>query len=144
VVLLALLGAFSVRLGAWAPGLTVIAAMLLIPGWGGVRNYPQIHSAELDGLSQWARSSTPIEAVFHFPDAGKELYPGIFRARAERAVWVDWKGGGQVNFMAPLAREWSRRWSALPAGSGDFVVRKAGRCGGAALFANAKYCVERP
>ncbi|MBL8236361.1 MAG: hypothetical protein JNM66_03005 [Bryobacterales bacterium] len=143
VVLLAMLGAFSLRMGAWAPGLVVIGAMFLIPNLGGVRNYPQIHSAELDELSQWARRETPIGAVFHFPDAGKELYPGIFRARAARAVWVDWKGGGQVNFMEPLAREWWRRWSALPAGSGEFEVRKAGRCGSGAVFANAKFCVGR-
>lgn len=143
-IALALGAAFVLRLGAWAPGAVIVVAMFLILYVGGVRNYPQIHSAELDGLSAWARANTPIEAVFHFPDSGKELYPGIFRARAERAVWVDWKGGGQVNFMEPLAREWWRRWSALPAGSGDFLVRKAGRCGANALFANAKYCVERP
>lgn len=144
VVFLAIFGAVAMRLGAWAPGLVVVGAMFLIPNAGGVRNYPAAHSAELDGLSQWARATTPIESVFHFPDAGKELYPGIFRAKAERAVWVDWKGGGQVNFMEPLAREWWKRWSALPAGTGDFIVRKAGRCGGAALYANAKFCAERP
>jgi hypothetical protein len=144
VVLLALLAALSIRWSAWAPGAVVVASMFVILYGAGVRNYPQIHSQELDGLSAWARATTPIEAVFHFPDSGKELYPGIFRARAERAVWVDWKGGGQVNFMEPLAREWWRRWSALPSGTGDYVVRKAGRCGQAALFANAKYCVERP
>jgi hypothetical protein len=142
VVVLAVLGAFAMRLGAWAPGAVVVAAMFLILYGAGVRNYPQVHSAELDGLSGWARAATPIEAVFHFPDAGKELYPGIFRARAERAVWVDWKGGGQVNFMEPLAREWWRRWSALPAGTGDYVVRKAGRCQAATVYTNAKFCVE--
>jgi len=144
VVLLAIFGAVALRLRAWAPGLLVVGAMFLILHAGGVRNYPAVHSAELDALSNWARSATPIEAVFHFPDAGKELYPGIFRARAERAVWVDWKGGGQVNFMEPLAREWWKRWSALPRGTGDFLVRKAGKCGGAVLYANAKFCVERP
>ncbi len=144
VVVLAILAALSIRWGAWAPGAVVVASMFVILYGAGVRNYPQIHSQELDGLSAWARATTPIEAVFHFPDSGKELYPGIFRARAERAVWVDWKGGGQVNFMEPLAREWWRRWSAIPNGTGDYVVRKAGRCGQAALFANAKYCVERP
>jgi len=144
VVLLAIFGAVALRVRAWAPGLLVVGAMFLILHAGGVRNYPAVHSAELDALSNWARSATPIEAVFHFPDAGKELYPGIFRARAERAVWVDWKGGGQVNFMEPLAREWWKRWSALPRGTGDFLVRKAGKCGGAVLYANAKFCVERP
>ena len=144
VVALALVAALSIRYSAWAPGAVVAASMFVVLYGAGVRNYPQIHSPELDGLSAWARATTPIEAVFHFPDAGKELYPGIFRARAERAVWVDWKGGGQVNFMEPLAREWWRRWSALPAGSGEFLVRKAGQCGPNALYANAKYCVERP
>jgi len=143
-VALAVLGALALRFGAWAPGLVTVAAMFLILHAGGIPNYPAAHSPELDGLSMWARSATPIEAVFHFPDAGKELYPGIFRARAERAVWVDWKGGGQVNFMEPLAREWWKRWSALPAGTGDFLVRKAGRCGAAAVFTNSKFCVERP
>jgi len=142
-MLLALAGALAIRQAAWAPGVMVVAAMFAILYVGGVRNYPAVHSAELDALSSWARGATPIEAVFHFPDAGKELYPGIFRARAERAVWVDWKGGGQVNFMEPLAREWWKRWSALPAGTGEFLVRKAGKCGAAALYSNAKYCVER-
>jgi hypothetical protein len=144
VCLLAFLAAFALRMEAWAPGLVIIGAMFIILYVGGIRNYPAAHSTELDGLSNWARSATPLEAVFHFPDAGKELYPGIFRARAERAVWVDWKGGGQVNFMEPLAREWWKRWSALPAGTGDYLVRKAGRCGGDALYTNAKFCVERP
>lgn len=144
VVALAVVAALSIRYSAWAPGAVVAASMFVVLYGAGVRNYPQIHSPELDGLSAWARATTPIEAVFHFPDAGKELYPGIFRARAERAVWVDWKGGGQVNFMEPLAREWWRRWSAIPNGSGDYIVRKAGRCSANTLYANARYCVERP
>ncbi len=142
VAALALLFAASLRWSAWAPGLATVLAMFVILHLGGIRNYPQVHSPELDALSLWARSSTPIDAVFHFPDAAKEGYPGIFRARALRSVWVDWKGGGQVNFMEPLAREWWRRWSALPAGEGSFVVHKAGLCQKTPLFSNAKYCVE--
>lgn len=144
VCVLAAAGALAVRLGEWAPAFVTVSAMFLILHVGGVRNYPQIHSPELDGLSTWARTETPVDAVFHFPDAGKEGYPGIFRARALRAVWVDWKGGGQVNFMDSLAREWWRRWSAMPAGKGDFTVRKAGRCAATAvIYSNDKYCVER-
>ncbi|MBI2686552.1 MAG: hypothetical protein HYX27_09575 [Acidobacteria bacterium] len=142
VLVLAVMAALTLRFGAWAAGVWTVMAMFAILHIGGVRNYPQVHSRELDELSRWAQESTAVEAVFHFPDAGKELYPGIFRARAERAVWVDWKGGGQVNFLEPLAREWWRRWSALPAGTGDYYVRKAGRCATGTLFANAKYCVE--
>lgn len=139
---LALLAAWSLRLPAWAPGLAIVASMFAILHIGGVRNYPQVHSPELDALSAWARSATPLDAVFHFPEAGRDGTPGIFRERALRAVWVDWKGGGQVNFMEPLAREWWRRWSAMPAGSGQFTVRKAGNCRKSPLFSNPKYCVE--
>ena len=38
------------------------------------------------------------------------LDPGIFRAEALRAVYVDWKGGGQVNFLKDFAMEWWSRW----------------------------------
>ena len=91
---------------------TALAAFWLIPGWGRVVNYPHAHSAELDQLAGWARASTPKDAVFLFPDAGKEGYPGIFRAEAQRAVYVDWKGGGQVNYLKELGEEWWRRWQA--------------------------------
>jgi len=87
-------------------------ALLAYPTVGGVRNYPNLHTAELTGLSTWARAQTPSDAVFHFPDSGLALYPGIFRARALRNVWVDRKGGGQVNFAYGLATEWWRRYNA--------------------------------
>ncbi len=86
------------------------AAMFVIPHYGAVVNYPHIHSVALDQLSQWAKSSTPIDAVFHFPDAGRSLTPGIFRAESTRAIYVDWKSGGQVNYMKSLGEEWWRRW----------------------------------
>lgn len=141
---LALFLALIAHLGPAAQGAAIAVTMALLLYVGGIRNYPVIHSPELDALSAWARTSTPVESVFHFPDAGKDLAPGIFRARALRAVWVDWKGGGQVNFMEPLAREWWKRWSALPAGNADYLVRKTGRCGEAPLYSNARFCVERP
>ncbi len=81
-----------------------------IPSFGKVRNYPNLHARELDELAAWARSSTPPEAVFLFPDAGRELFPGIFRGKALRALYVDWKSGGQVNFLRGFAAEWRTRW----------------------------------
>jgi hypothetical protein len=86
------------------------AAMFVIPEYGNVVNYPRIHTAALDQLSHWASASTPAGAVFHFPDAGRGLTPGIFRATSVRAIFVDWKSGGQVNFMKSLGEEWWRRW----------------------------------
>ncbi len=91
-----------------------MAAMLvpffLIPTWGRMQNYPAEHFPELTQLSEWAHAATPKDAVFLFPDADQALYPGIFRAEAVRAVYVDWKAGGQVNFFKDLGEEWWSRW----------------------------------
>src|SRR5207302_2788868 len=79
------------------------AAFFVIPWLGGVANYPRLHTPEMAQLCAWARSSTPRDAVFLFPDAGRAVYPGIFRSEAQRAVYVDWKGGGQVNYLKEFA-----------------------------------------
>ncbi len=88
----------------------IVAPFFLIPTWGRMQNYPAEHTPELAQLSQWARTATPKDAVFLFPDADQALYPGIFRAQAVRAVYVDWKAGGQVNFFKDLGEEWWSRW----------------------------------
>lgn len=87
-----------------------LCAIFLIPGYAKVVNYPVIHSADLDAVANWARSQTPVDTVFLFPAPGKDLRPGIFRVKAQRAVYVDWKGGGQVNYFDGLGREWWTRW----------------------------------
>ena len=91
------------------------AALLLIPFAGGVVNYPQLDTTELRQLSDWAAHSTARDAVFLFPDDGRSLAPGVFRSEALRAVYVDWKGGGQVNFNRQFGEDWWRRWSATMA-----------------------------
>ena len=100
------------RIRKEAAAAVACAAMFVIPHYGAVVNYPRIHSAELEQLSHWAGASTPPGAVFHFPDAGRSLTPGIFRAESMRAIFVDWKSGGQVNYMKSLGEEWWRRWQA--------------------------------
>ena len=50
--------------------------------------------------------------MFQFPDAGQALYPGLFRVYAQRALYADWKGGGQVNLLEQFANEWWERWQA--------------------------------
>jgi hypothetical protein len=92
------------------PLAVALAAYFAIPGLAGVVNYPRWHTPELQQLSEWASSSTPRDAVFLFPDARKEGYPGIFRCEAIRAVYVDWKSGGQVNYLPGFARQWWFRW----------------------------------
>jgi hypothetical protein len=141
-------------------GLLILAAVpipfFLIPALGKVQNYPKSNTPELAELARWARSSTPRQSVFLFPDADRGLDPGIFRAEALRAVYVDWKTGGQVNFMKQFGEEWWKRWqmamtvpfspSMLPAYSKlgiDFVaVNPAHRIPGLIpAFSNGVYIV---
>lgn len=87
------------------------AAIFLIPGFGGVRNYPVLHTAPLRELSNWAHSSTPLDTTFLFADVGHGLQPGIFRNDAKRNIYVDWKGGGQANLLENFADLWWKRWN---------------------------------
>jgi hypothetical protein len=119
-----------------------------------VENYPHLATADLQLLADWARVSTPQQALFLFPDSGTSLEPGIFRARSLRGLYVDWKSGGQVNYFPGFAREWWTRW--VETGSGrwsttledfpklasmgvDYVVLKKPVPGATPLFINAKY-----
>ena len=141
-----------------AVGAAIVAPFFLIPVWGGMQNYAPLHSPELDQLSQWARASTGKDSVFLFPDAGQDLYPGVFRAKALRAVYVDWKTGGQVNFFKELGDEWWSRWQKTMAEpfhatdlqryrelSVDYVVLlpKDRLPGAAPVFENAGFVVYR-
>jgi hypothetical protein len=87
-----------------------MAGFLVAATVGGASVYPRLHTPELTQLSAWARASTPRDAVFLFADAGRQLQPGIFRSEALRAIYVDWKGGGQVNYLAGLGEQWWTRW----------------------------------
>ena len=92
-------------------GLAVIVPFLLIPGFGKVVTERNMHHPELAQLSAWARTGTGINDVFLFPDVGKGRQPGIFRATARRAIYVDWKSGGQVNMVEKFATDWWERYS---------------------------------
>jgi hypothetical protein len=96
-----------------------LAGFFLVPTLGGVSTHPRLHTPELAQLSAWARASTPRDAVFLFADAGKQLQPGIFRSDALRAVYVDWKGGGQVNYLTDLGEQWWARWQQVLAAPFD-------------------------
>lgn len=99
------------RVSASAALLVPVAAAFLMPGVGQLKNYPQLHTSELTALVEWANARTQPDAMFHFADAGHATAPGIFRAEAVRALYVDWKGGGQVNQNWTFAREWQSRWN---------------------------------
>jgi hypothetical protein len=104
------LAAVTALAGMRLAPLVAIAAFFVIPILGGVVNYPHLHTADLAQLSAWARANTRRDAVFVFPGAGRNLAPGIFRSEALRAVYVDWKGGGQVNYLKDLGEQWWFRW----------------------------------
>ena len=100
------------RLPMAAPALAV-AAFFVIPAVGRLQLYPNLHSPELEEAAAWARASTGKDDVFLFADSGRRLEPGIFRARALRALYVDWKSGGQANLLRDYGYEWWRRWQAV-------------------------------
>jgi Domain of unknown function (DUF6798) len=87
-----------------------LAPFLLLPAMGRVRNYSSLDLSAVESVAQFARTSTPKDAVFLFADVGKSPLPSIFRAESDRAVYVDWKSGGQMNFHESFAREWWQRW----------------------------------
>jgi hypothetical protein len=152
-VALAALTALAVwRTPRFAP-VAALAAFFAIPTLGGVVNYPHLHTPELAQLSAWARASTPPDAVFLFPDAARGLDPGIFRTEALRAVYVDWKSGGQVNYLHEFGGEWWSRWQQTMArgfspadmskyeglGIGYVVLQAKNRLPRPAVFENATY-----
>jgi hypothetical protein len=113
------LGAATVA-AAWKDGRAALAialaAFFVIPYTlhsNNKDNYTLLPTASVSSLSDWARSATPPGAVFLFPDAGKARYPGMFRAQAMRAVYVDWKSGGQVNFVKQFGELWWQRWQEM-------------------------------
>ena len=135
----------------------ILLPLFLIPSWGKVENYPALHTPALEELSTWAHTSTPQDALFLFADAGRGLAPGIFRAEAERAIYVDWKSGGQVNFFKDLGEEWWSRWQQTmakpfdpdvaryrPMGIDYIVVSPKNRLPNASpVFENARYLVYK-
>ncbi len=120
LLLLALLAAlatlasrFGNRAGLLPAGLlaaALAAPFLSIPAWGQATDYPGPPPPALYQLSRWAENNTGRNAVFLFPGFGRSLEPAMFRAIARRAVYVDWKGGGQINYLREFALEWWDRW----------------------------------
>jgi hypothetical protein len=64
----------------------------------------------LRAMADWAEKNTWGSSLFLFPDAGRQSYPGAFRAESRRAVWVDWISGEKVSYSEPVAVEWHARW----------------------------------
>ncbi|MFL6463596.1 MAG: hypothetical protein ACJ73N_04215 [Bryobacteraceae bacterium] len=74
---------------------------------------PSEKSAEPAGIEEiaaWAEANTWGSSMFLFPDAGHALYPGVFRVRAVRAVYVDWNSRQLIKYFEKFAFEWDQRW----------------------------------
>ena len=122
VLVAALAAAFSASIFLhrfrWAPALLIavaIAPFFVLPGPARVRNYPLLPLGGVDDLARYARNRTSNNAVFLFGDAGRGPFPSIFRACSDRAVYVDWKSGGQINYSESIAQEWWTRWQSVNA-----------------------------
>ncbi|HZS55496.1 MAG TPA: hypothetical protein VFA65_13940 [Bryobacteraceae bacterium] len=61
-------------------------------------------------LAEWAKANTWGSSMFLFPDLGRSRAPGLFRARSERALWVDWNSGALVPYFQSFAAMWWDRW----------------------------------
>jgi hypothetical protein len=155
---LALAAAITLRRPAiWsgAAAAALLAVYAALPTVAGVVNYPRLWTPDLVSLSSWARGASARDATFHFPDAGRALYPGIFRAQALRAVYVDWKSGGQVNYFESLGTEWWHRYqdtilrtensASLKSRGIDYVVVRPGTAwtGGTQVWSNGSFVVYR-
>jgi hypothetical protein len=146
------------RRAAAACGLAMLVPFWAMPGPAGVRNYPSLDEPELHHLGSWVRGNTPKDAVFLFPQHGRDLQPGFFRVYSLRGLYVDWKVGGQVNLLREFAHEWWERWQCAmgpafdPAEIAryrelgiDYLVVKAGTmvAGREPVYGNARYAVYR-
>lgn len=108
-IILAAIAAVTVK--PYAVRALWLAVVLVYPFLHGGQAPKKIETPQLAELSAWARTHTDKDAVFLFPDAGRTSSPGIFRARALRSVYTDWKSGGQVNYFPQYAQEWWKRWN---------------------------------
>jgi hypothetical protein len=160
-IALALLGGITMSyvnrnwLRSIALGVPALAA-LAIPLGAHVWNHPTIDKQPVTEVADWAKQNTWGSSMFLFPDAGHEPYPGIFRAVSERASYVDWKSGEQVNYFETFAQEWHSRFEQTMQGKFtaarledmlslpiDYYVLKRGNAvvGVAPVYQNGKYVV---
>lgn len=117
VVLMAIATAWLIRFAATrspaAVGVAIALPLIVLPGPAQVQTYPDLHEPGLYELAAWASANTSPDAIFQFADAHRALAPGIFRVEAKRSLYVDWKGGGQVNLLKQFAEQWWQRWQAV-------------------------------
>jgi len=131
-----------------------VAAMFAIPKTG--VGTAKMNETPIREVADWAEANTWGSSMFLFPDAGRERYPGIFRAESRRALWVDWESGELVDYFESAGEEWWRRWeqtmqgaysperleSDLPLPIDYYVLKRSNRLVGIRpVFANKEFVV---
>jgi hypothetical protein len=114
VVLAGLLTAFIMRFSATKlrPLVLLIPLIAIVAGprIGRVADRSMTNNEPITEVTSWAENNTWGGSMFLFPDAGRDLYPGIFRAESRRPVWVDWESGSLANYFESFAHDWWERW----------------------------------
>ena len=77
---------------------------------GCLRPRPDGEKQAIAEVAAWAEG-TWGSSLFLFPDAGHDLYPGVFRAESRRGLWVDWESGAASEDSNAVARMWWDRWN---------------------------------
>ncbi len=88
------------------------AFVLAVPILMRPQNTPQLgaNARAVSQMADWAERNTWGSSMFLFPDAGRALYPGMFRAESRRALWVDWESGTEMRYFESAGVEWWERW----------------------------------
>jgi hypothetical protein len=94
-----------------------VLAIAAAPTIARTEHYTKIERQPISQVADWAEQNTWGSSMFLFPDAGRALYPGVFRAESRRAVWVDWTSGSLANYFETFAEEWRQRWQQTMEGS---------------------------
>lgn len=89
-----------------------LLAMLAGTATRWLRHVPNFNNTSIDEIADWAENNTWGSSMFLFPDAGRALYPGRFRAESRRPLWVDWESGSLSNYFESFADDWYERWKA--------------------------------
>jgi hypothetical protein len=89
--------------------LLAVAAVPLT-GFAAFRPEGEKEPAGVEEVAAWAQANTWGSSMFLFPDAGGALYPGVFRAKSVRAVYVDWNSRQLIKYFENFAIEWDARW----------------------------------
>jgi hypothetical protein len=96
---------------AWWFAIALVAPVsVMLTSHGAVRPANQEEAAAVSQVADWADRNTWGSSMFLFPDAGRALYPGVFRAESRRALWVDWYSGAQMKYFESAGEEWWERW----------------------------------